>query len=252
MIYVCIPAHDEARTVGVLLWKVRRVLGAFGRDYRIVVLDDASTDGTGDVLARYRRSLPLTILHSDVRLGYGASVERLLRWVVEEAAYPKRDCAVVLQGDFTESPEDVVGLVKILEGGADIVAGQTSPQAERTAPRPVRWARRLARFAAGGVLRRSPVSDPLGGLRAYRVIVLKKAIRELPEGAPLVRSDGWAANLELLRVLAPYARRIGESPQEIRYDRRARPSRFHPLSTLVSLARIRRGSWAQGLDTEAA
>jgi glycosyltransferase involved in cell wall biosynthesis len=252
VIYVCIPAHEEARTVGVLLWKVRRVLGDFGRDYRIVVLDDASTDGTADVLARYRRALPLTILRSDERLGYGRSVERLLRWVVDEAPYPKRDCAVVLQGDFTESPEDVVGLVKILEGGADIVAGQISREGERAAPRSVRWARRLARVALGGVLRSAPVSDPLSGLRAYRVIVLKKAIRELPEGAPLIRSDGWAANLELLRALAPHARRMGESPREVRHDRRARPSRFHTLSTVLSLARIRGGTWWQGLDTEPA
>ncbi|NJD19369.1 MAG: glycosyltransferase, partial [Gemmatimonadetes bacterium] len=119
MIYICIPAHDEAATVGVLMWKLRRVLGEFGRDYRIVVHDDASSDGTDQVLARYRRSLPLTILRSGTRIGYGASVDRLLRHVVDEAPYPKRDCAVVLQADFTERPEDVVTLVKTLEGGAD-------------------------------------------------------------------------------------------------------------------------------------
>lgn len=98
MIYVCIPAHNEASTVGVLMWKLRRVLGEFGRDYRIVVHDDGSTDGTGEVLARYRRTLPLTILRSGHRLGYAGSVDRLLRHVVAEAPYPKRDCAVIQIG----------------------------------------------------------------------------------------------------------------------------------------------------------
>ena len=74
MIYVCIPAHNEATTIGVLLWKVRKVLGEFRRDYRIVVHDDASSDDTAEVLQRYRRSLPLTILRSDTRIGYGKSV----------------------------------------------------------------------------------------------------------------------------------------------------------------------------------
>lgn len=251
MIYVCIPAHNEASTVGVLMWKVRRVLGEFGRDYRIVVHDDASTDGTDEVLARYRRSLPLTILRSERRLGYAGSMDRLLRHVVADAPYPKRDCAVILQGDFTERPEDVVGLVKILEGGADIVAGSLPMQAPGI-PRPIRLARRAARFLLGAVWKKAPVSDPLSGLRAYRVIVLKKALRDLPEDRPVVPSDGWAANLELLRLLVPHARRVAEVPLEMRYDLQVRPSRFQPVRTLVSLVRQRGGGWGVGLDPEAA
>lgn len=251
MIYVCIPAHNEAATVGLLLWKVRKAMGEFGRDYRAVVLDDASTDGTADVLQRYRRSLPLTILHSDERLGYARSVERLLHHAVTEAPYPKRDCAVILQGDFTESPDDVVGLVKVVEGGADIVAGCLAPGGTQV-PRSVRLTRGLARLLMGGALRKAPVSDPLSGLRAYRVIVLKKALRDLPEGARLVGSEGWAANVDLLRVLAPHARRIAETPLQLRYDRRTRPSRFHALRTLLSLTRLRGSARWPTPDTEAA
>ncbi len=251
MIYVCIPAHNEAATVGVLLWKVRKVIGEFGRDYKIVVLDDASTDDTAEVLARYRRMLPLRVLHSDEPLGYGRSVERLLRHVVDDAPYPKRDCAVVLQGDFTESPEDVVGLVKVLEGGADIVAG-TLDMGLDGMPRSVRWVRRAARVVLGRALGKAPVSDPLSGLRAYRVIVLKKALREMPEDAPLLRTDGWAANLELLGILAPHARRIEEAPLTPRYQLRTRASRFRPVQTLLALVRLRGTSWQSGPDVTAA
>jgi glycosyltransferase involved in cell wall biosynthesis len=234
----------------VLLWKLRRVLGEFGRDYKLLVLDDASTDDTADVLARYRRSLPLTVIRSEEHLGYARSVERLLRRVVELAPYPKRDCAVVLQGDFTERPEDVVGLVKIIEGGADIVAGSLA--AEQPVPRPIRLARRFARLALGRTWREAPVSDPVSGLRAYRVIVLKKAFRDLPEETSVIRSEGWAANVELLRYLAPHARRISEAPLELRYDLQVRPSRFQPWRTLLSLTRLRGGArWPRG-EVEAA
>lgn len=243
MIYVCVPTHNEATTIGVLLWKARNVLGEFGRDYRLVVFDDASDDGTDEVLQRYRRSLPLTVLRSERRIGYGPSVERLLRHVMDEAPYPKRDCAVVMQGDFTDSPEDAVTLVKMLEGGADIVAGTVSEESLARS-RGVRFARWAARTFLGGLLGQAPVSDPLAGLRAYRVIVLKKAFRDRPESDPLVRSDGWAANVELLGKLAPHARRITEAPLNPRYDLQTRPSRFKPLRTVLALWRLPRSIWS--------
>jgi glycosyltransferase involved in cell wall biosynthesis len=249
VIYVCIPAHDEAATIGVLLWKTRKVLNEFGRDFRIVVHDDASTDDTAQVLARYVRTLPLTVLRSEQRIGYGRSVEKLLRHVQAEALYPKRDCAVVMQGDFTEDPRDAVSLVKVIEGGSDIVAGHRTENGrpEPAGAKAVRWVTRtlLRRKLAG-----SPVTDPLGGMRAYRVIVLKKALRDRPE--PLVRSDGWAANVEILGQLIPHARRIGEVELEPRYDRRMRPSRFRPVRTLLSVARLRGSLPALAPDVEAA
>jgi len=244
VIYVCVPTHNEASTIGVLLWKTRNVLGEFARDYRLVVHDDASDDDTANVLQRYRRSLPLTILRSEERIGYGRSVELLLRHVRDEATYPKRDCAVVMQGDFTESPDDVVTLVKTLEGGVDIVAGVVSSEGGHQGR-----GRILARWAATTFLRRAiagaPVSDPLAGLRAYRVIVLKKALRDRAESDPLIRSDGWAANVELLGRLAPHARRIAEVPLRLRYDLQTRPSRFSPWKTLVGLARLPGSMWSE-------
>jgi glycosyltransferase involved in cell wall biosynthesis len=251
LIYVCIPAHDEAKTLGVLMWKTRKVLGDFGRDYRIVVHDDASDDDTAEVLSRYRRSLPLTILRSEERIGYARSVETLLRHVVEVSSYPKRDCAVVLQGDFTESPEDVVSLVKVLEGGADIVAGRLDETDDET-PRGVRVARALARLFLRGVVAKAPVSDPLSGLRAYRAIVLRKALRDRPPEDRLIRSDGWASNVELLGRLLPHARRIAEAPLALRYELQVRESRFRPVRTLLDLARLRTASLWPAPGPEAA
>ena len=243
MIYVCIPTHNEASTIGVLLWKARNVLGEFGRDYRLIVHDDASTDETADVLKRYRRSLPLTVLRSEERIGYGPSVEKLLRHVRDDAPYPKRDCAVVFQADFTERPDDIVSVVKMLEGGADIVAGIIEEEDAKHVRgfRAVRWASRtfLRRLIAD-----APVSDPLAGLRAYRVIVLKKAFRDRPVTDPIISSDGWAANVELLGCLAPHARRIAEVPLHLRYDLQARPSRFRPWKTFLGLVRLPGSMWS--------
>jgi glycosyltransferase involved in cell wall biosynthesis len=243
VIYVCIPVHDEARTVGVLLWKIRKVMAELQRDYEILVHDDASTDDTAATLGRYRKVLPLTVVRSSERIGYARATERLLRAAVERAAYPKRDLAITLQGDFTDDPAHVATLVKTIEGGADVVAAcAPAGPSGRSVPRPVWWARKLAPWALGALHRRAPVSDPLSGFRAYRVIVLKKVLREESAG-PLLSTDGWTANLELLGLVAPHARRIEEAPLTPRYDLQVRPSRVRAFPVLKDLFRVRGRPW---------
>ncbi len=242
MIYVCIPAHDEERSIGVVLWKIRNVMRDFGREYEILVLDDASEDDTPAVLERYAAFLPLTVLRTGKRVGHGPAVERLLREAVRRAPYPKRDVAVVLQADFSEDPAAVEDLIKILEGGADVVAGVEEPEGGQ----PERWERILRRAAPillGRALQNAPVSDPLSGIRAYRIVVLKKALRG--EDRLLHESGRWGTNLRLLDAVAPYARRIEESPMKLRHELRPRASRFRPLRTARDLLRLRgQATWS--------
>lgn len=238
MIYICIPAYNEAATIGVLLWKIRRVMSDFPRDYEILVMDDASTDGTEELLGPYTRVLPLSVLRHPERRGYAASLERLVREAVGRATHPKRDVVVTLQADFTEAPEDIPSLVKRLEGGADVVEAVVTEQGTGV-PRALRWSRRGFPW----LLRNTPlpegIRDPLSGFRAYRVAVLKRAIAER-SGAPLLSQQGWAANVELLLAVAPHARRAEATEVAYRYDRRQRDTRFRPWPTLRDLWNLSR------------
>ena len=241
MIYICIPAHDEARTLGVLLWKIRREFKEFERDYRVLILDDASTDDTAEVLGRYAQVLPIEVLRSEQRLGHGKALERLVRHAAAAATYPKRDIIVTLQGDFTEGPENIVTMVKSIEGGADLVAGVVEGLDQH--PRNVRYARWIANRLLRSAFAESGVADPTCGLRAYRAVVIKKALRD-QEDVPLAVGDGFAANVEMLRMIGPHARRVQEVPVALRYDLRRRGSRVKLLKTTRDLLRVRGRPWA--------
>lgn len=224
MIFICIPAYNEERTAGLLLWKIREVMSEFGRDYTILFLDDASTDRTATVVEPYRRVVPLEVFSHEQRKGHGASLEKLLREVVSRCDYPRRDVIVTLQADFTEEPEAVPTMVKRIEGGADLVVAARAGNGA-SGSRTARWIRKGLPWLERRYELPDDISDPTSGLRAYRVSVIKRALAE-KNGAPLLTHDGWAASLELLAATAPHARRIEETEAPMDRDRRQRRSRM--------------------------
>ncbi|HVG44325.1 MAG TPA: glycosyltransferase family 2 protein [Longimicrobium sp.] len=233
MIYICIPALNEARTIGVLLWKIRQVMDEFPRDYHVLVLDDGSTDDTREVLEPYLRVLPVTVLRNERTLGYAAGLERLIREAANRSTHPKRDVVVTLQADFTESPDDIPLLLKKLEGGADVV-GVTVTGTEGELPRAIRWSRRGLPWLLSRTRVPKELGDPLTGFRAYRVAVLRRALQD-HEGRPLLTKHGWAANAELLLCVLPHVRRAEGAEVSLRYTRRERATRFRPWSTALEL-----------------
>src|SRR5437879_12784913 len=104
MIYVCVPVHNEAKTAGLVLWKVRQVFSAFPREYQLLVLDDASTDGTAQLLASYAKVLPMTTITHRQRQRYARSLEELLLLALQRTDRPARDCATTLHADSAHSP----------------------------------------------------------------------------------------------------------------------------------------------------
>lgn len=232
MIYVCIPSYNEAPTVGLVLWKIRRIFEGFPREYQLLVVDDGSTDNTAEVLEPYTRALPLTVMRHPERHGYARSVEELLREALDRSDRPKRDAAILMHADFAHSAEYLPEMVKRLESGADLVATRAKVEGEQS--RGIRWVRQGARWLLGGV--KVPGSrDVTSGFGAFRLIALKNAFRAAP--AQALQSEGWAANAELFARVAQHSRRVEVLDVVERHDLRPRPSRLQAWTVAKALWR---------------
>ena len=234
MLYICIPAYNEAETVGVLLWRIRKVFQEYSREYEVLVFNDGSTDSTAETLAPYTDVMPLTVLGGPQHVGYDRAIDALCRAVSTRTRYPRRDAMITLQADFTDQPEHLPELIKRFEGGADLVVAErtmpaSTPQPVRRMQRMAGWISRVSRSIPG-------VTDPFGAYRLYRISLIRDLVKDSGD-APIVQGQGWAANLDLLRRAAPLARRIETVKLEPRYDVRARATRIKPWADSIALFR---------------
>jgi glycosyltransferase involved in cell wall biosynthesis len=243
VLYVCIPSHNEAPTIGVLLWRIRKVFRDFSREYEILVYDDASTDDTAAVLEPYHKVLPLTVIRGERRVGFARAVDALFRAAGQRTRYPRRDAVVLMQADFTDQPEQLPELIKRFEGGADVVVAESAAPA--SAPAAVRklgiWARRAARlWPVRAQLSVPGVADPFGTFRIFRITVVRDVVRAAGD-SPVTDGAVPVANLALLRSAAALARRLESVRVEPRYDVRSRKSR---VQVWPDLKAILRAGWA--------
>jgi glycosyltransferase involved in cell wall biosynthesis len=203
MIYICMPTHNAAVTVGLVLWKVRQVFSAFSREYHMIVADDGSTDATAEVLEPYQRALPLSLIRHEHPIGYAASVEALLRDALGRSDRPKRDFAITIHADFSVSPSSLPALVRAMESGADLVVAEAL-ESETS------LARRLVRRSAPWLLRPGlnlpGVRDLLSGVCAVRLATLQNLLRDADRSLLVARGpSAWA---ELVARTAAVSRQI--------------------------------------------
>jgi glycosyltransferase involved in cell wall biosynthesis len=95
---------------------VRRVV-ALPLRVQLVVVDDCSTDGTGDLLARLRDELGFTLVRQPKNQGKGAALRTGFTHVAG-------DLVVIQDADLEYSPEELPDLIQLIcEGRADVVYG---------------------------------------------------------------------------------------------------------------------------------
>jgi dolichol-phosphate mannosyltransferase len=181
---VCLPTYNERENLQPMLEALRGVL----RDGdRVLVIDDASPDGTGELADRLAAELGFVdVLHRDRKLGLGPAYIAGFRRALAAGA----ELVLEMDCDFSHDPADVPRLIEAASD-ADLVLG--SRYVPGGGVRNWGLVRRLI-SSAGSLYTRillMPVHDPTGGFKCFRRGVLEAIALDR------VTSRGYAFQIEL-------------------------------------------------------
>jgi dolichol-phosphate mannosyltransferase len=164
---VCLPTNDERENLEPMLRALGEVLGP---DDRVLVIDDDSPDGTGELADRLARELTyVDVLHRRRKEGLGRAYVAGFRAALERGA----ELVLEMDCDFSHDPRDVPRLIEAA-GDADLVLG--SRYVPGGGVRDWGLVRRLISRAASLYTRvlLMPVRDPTGGFKCFRRAVLER------------------------------------------------------------------------------
>jgi dolichol-phosphate mannosyltransferase len=164
---VCLPTYNERDNLEPMVRALADVLPEGGR---VLVIDDNSPDGTGEIADRLAAELPwLDVLHRPEKQGLGrAYVAGFHRALAEEA-----DLVLEMDCDFSHDPTDLPRLIAAVEAGADLALGSRYVEGGGTE----NWGlvRRLISRGASVYTRvlLMPIHDSTGGFKCFRRGVLE-------------------------------------------------------------------------------
>jgi dolichol-phosphate mannosyltransferase len=117
LLSVVIPARDESGCIALTVENLHRELQQNGVPHEIIVVDDGSSDGTGEILGRLTASIAeLRPLRNDGLHGFG-------RAIVHGFDHARGDAIVVMMADESDDARDVVRYWRTLNEGWDCVFG---------------------------------------------------------------------------------------------------------------------------------
>ena len=163
---VVIPAHNEAPRIGAVLERLQTALSEISHE--VIVVDDGSTDGTGDVASKYG----VTLVRNPYCKGYGASLKTGVRRAQGE-------WVLFLDADGQHDPGELPVLLSPTLTDVDMIIGSREGESWKKAGRLV--GRRLLHSLAE-MLVDCKIPDLNSGLRLVRRRLVLDNIALLPNG----------------------------------------------------------------------
>lgn len=228
---IIIPTYNERENIGPLIWEL---LG-LGLDSQIIIVDDNSPDGTGQLADELASIHPtIQVIHRAGKLGLGTAHIAGMKAALEHGAR----AVVTMDADFSHHPRYIPGLLAALDRFDVVIGSRYAPGGGTRYCSPGRRVlSRGANLFARGLLNLQ-AGDATAGFRGYRRAVL--------ESIPLdeIQSDGYSFLIEILYYCQRKGWRVGEVP--IVFENRQRgTSKISKTEILKALQMVVRLGWGR-------
>jgi dolichol-phosphate mannosyltransferase len=244
MVIITLPAFNEEHTLPLLLERTREAMAENQIEYRVIVVNDGSTDGTARVVDGLAAVMPITRVDHRVNRGLGETIRTGLMTALEGAS--DRDIIVTMDSDNTHTPGLIAAMVRGIREGNDVVIASRFRHGSHIKGVPL-YRRALSRIGSTLLRITFPmrgVRDFTSGYRAYRAGVVKEAFAAY--GGEFVAESGFSCMVDILLKLRKLDAIVSEVPLILRYDLKFGVSKMvvfrTAIDTLKLLVRRRLGS----------
>lgn len=234
---IVVPAYNEQANLENLFRELETATASGINDYRIVLVDDGSTDATAEIAEGYRGPLDIDLVRQGVNKGLGAALMAGFHKALED---PDLDVVVTIEADTTSDLSILDGMVAVVsEGRADMAQGSMHhPDGVMV---DVSGFRQLTSKAASLVMRIATGSDLHTFTNLYRAISAPALRRSLAKrGDALISESGFAGVTELLLNLMRDGTSVVEVPITLDAAKRVDESKMPVWPTVRAQGRVAR------------
>ncbi len=238
MIHVVIPAFDEALNIEAMLAGVRERLEPLGVRYRIVLVDDGSTDGTPNrARALSTPANPIEVVVHARNLGPGAAFRTGFLHVLKDA--DPLDVVVTLEGDRTSDPAILPRLLhRVWEEGDPIALASCYLYGGGIAGTDLH--RVGLSHVANGLMKKALGLSGLATLSSFYRVYQVSALRAMHArwGDGFISTQGFECMVEILYRAAQLKLRVSEVPMLLDGSKRAGKSKMRVFKTSIAYLKL--------------
>lgn len=230
MTYLIFPAYNEKENLAKILPALYSFLQGVINNYKIVIIDDGSTDGTRDVAKYIKEPVPIYIISHEKNRGIGGVFKTIADFV--NRSVTMNDFIIVLEADGTSDYTLIPKIIEHLQNGYDMVIASRYIKEGGYKNFPLK--RYMLSLIGNKLLRilsrNRNITDYTIFYRGYRASIIKNGLSAC--GGNIIKSKTFLANTELLLNLSAMTEKIIEIPFIYSYDKKLGKSKMPVLKTL--------------------
>ena len=229
-LFIMLPSFNEEKALPYLFDSIKKALHGKYEDVNVIVINDGSTDRTGDVAEMWKDRLNITILNHEYNMGLGEAMNTAFSYFFKNCS--DDDVLVAMDADNTHDPSLIPRMLILLDNGFDVVVA--SRYAKGGEEIGLSFLRKLCSVGANILLSLflniPGVKDYTCGYRAYSAEAVRKGMTLYKER--FIEEKGFTCMAEILIKMHLAGLNIAEEPLILRYDLKKGKSKMRIAETI--------------------